>query len=91
MKNYQKNIKFIEQKTANHGRPCHAYLNKLVVQYNNTYQHSISRKRISADYSDLTEETETNVKVSTLKVNDGVKIPNYKNIFGRAYTKSWSR
>ena len=66
-------------------------MNKLVVQYNNTYQHSISRKRISADYSDLTEEIETNVKVSTLKVNDGVKIPNYKNIFGRAYTKSWSR
>ena len=77
--------------TANLGKPCHAYLNKLVVLYNNTYQHSISRKRISADYSDLTEEIETNVKVSTLKVNDGVKIPNYKNIFWTAYTQSWSR
>ena len=77
--------------TVNYGKFCHAYLNKFVVQYNNTYQHSISRNPISTDYFELTEETETNVKAFTLKVNDGVKITKCKNIFEKAYTESWSR
>ena len=47
--------------TVNYGKFCHAYLNKFVVQYNNTYQHSISRNPISTDYFELTEETETGI------------------------------
>ena len=77
--------------TVNYGKFCHAYLNKFVVQYNNTYQHSISRNPISADYFQLTEEIEINVKASTLKVNDGVKTTKCKSIFEKAYTESWSR
>ena len=76
---------------VNHGKFCHAYLNKFVVQYNNTYQHSISRNPISADYFQLTEEIEINVKASTLKVNDGFKTTKCKSIFEKAYTESWSR
>ena len=35
-------------------------MNKLVDQYNSTYDHSINNKPINADYSALTEKIETN-------------------------------
>ena len=41
-------------------------LNKLVYQYNNTYNYSINKKPIYADYSALTEKIETNSKVPKL-------------------------
>ena len=41
-------------------------LNKLVYQYNNTYNYSINKKPINADYSALTEKIETNSKVPKL-------------------------
>ena len=47
---------------ANDSKSCLPYLNKLVVQYNNTYHHSINKKPINADFSSLTEKTETNPK-----------------------------
>ena len=50
------------------------YLNKLADQYNNTYHYSINKKPINADYSGLTENTETNRKAPKLKVNDRVRI-----------------
>ena len=40
--------------TANDRKSYLPYLNKLVDQYCNTYTHSINKKRINADYSDLT-------------------------------------
>ena len=58
-----------------------SYLNKLIDQYNDTYDHSISKKPLDADYSALTENIETNHKVPKFKVNDRVRITKYKNIF----------
>ena len=66
-------------------------LNQLVDQYNNTFHHSINKKPISSDYSVLTEKIETNSKAPKFKVNDGVRITNYKNIFSKGYTENWSR
>ena len=39
----------------------------------------------------MTEKTGTNPKVPKFKVNDRVRITNYKNIFSEGYTKNWSR
>ena len=58
-----------------------SYLNKLVDKYNDTYDHSISKKPFDADYSALTEKIETNHKAPKFKVNDKVRITKYKNIF----------
>ena len=60
--------------TANDSKSYLPYLNKLVDQYNNTYHHSCNRKSVSADYSVLTEEIETNPKVPKFKVNDRARI-----------------
>ena len=59
-------------------------------QYNNTY-HSINKKSINADYSDLTEKFESNPKAPKFKVNDRVRITKNKNIFSKGYTENWSR
>ena len=37
-----------------------SHLNKLVDQYSNNYHHSISKRRIHADYSPLDEKNGTN-------------------------------
>ena len=63
-------------------------MNKLVDQYNNTYYHSVNKKTINADYSALTEKTETNSKAPKFKVNDRVRITKYKNIFSKSYTEN---
>ena len=65
------------------------YLNKLVGQYNNTYHHSINKKPIDADYSDLTENIEANPKAAKFKVNDSVRIIKYKDTFSKGYTENW--
>ena len=46
------------------------YLNKLVDKYNNTYHHYIVKKSIDADYSVLTEETESVHGAPKIKVGD---------------------
>ena len=66
-------------------------MNKLVDEYNNTYQYCISKKPIDADYSALTEETETNPKAPKFKVGDRFRTNKYKNIFSKVYTKNWSK
>ena len=76
---------------ADDGKSYLSYLNKLVDQYNNTYHHSINKKPSNANYSALTEETETNPKSPKFKVNDRVRITKYKNIFSEVYTNNWSR
>ena len=53
-----------------------SYFQKLEQQYNNTYHHSIKKKPINADYSALTEKTETNSKAPKSKTNDR---QNYKD------------
>ena len=54
--------------TAHDSKSYLRYLNKLVDQYNNTYRHSISKKPINADYSDLTEKIEHVIKLLNLKL-----------------------
>ena len=66
-------------------------MNILWDQYNNTYHHSINKKLINVDYSAFTETVESNVKASKFKVNNRVRITNYKNIFSKRYTENWSR
>ena len=77
--------------TANHSKSYFPYLNKLVDKYNNTYRYSINKKHINGDYSPLIEKIETNPKVPKFKVNNRVRITKYSNIFGKNYTKNWSR
>ena len=62
-------------------------MNKLVDQYNNTYHHSINKKPIHADYSALTQKSETNSKAPKSKVNYRVKITKYKNILVKVTLK----
>ena len=60
-------------------------MNKLVEQYNNTYHHSIKKNPINADYSALTEKIETNLKPPKFKIDDRVRITQYKNIFSNDF------
>ena len=51
--------------TVNDSKSYFPYLNKLD-QYNNTYNHSINKKPINADYSVSTENIESNPKAPKL-------------------------
>ena len=53
--------------TADNTKSYLPYLNKLVDQYHNTCHHSIKKKPINADYSALTENIESNLKLLNLK------------------------
>ena len=66
-------------------------INKLVDQYNNNYNRSIGKKPIDADYSALTEETESSHNAPKFEVGDRVGITKYKIIFSKSYTNNWSR
>ena len=77
--------------TANDSKYYLSYLIKLVDQYNNTYHHSVGKKPINADYSILTEKTETNHEAPKSRVNDRVKITKYKNVLSKDYTENQSR
>ena len=77
--------------TANDSKSYLCYLNKLLNQYNNTYNHSINKKPINADYSALTEKIETNLNSPKFKVNGRDRITKYNNIFSKGYTEIWSR
>ena len=39
----------------------------------------------------MSEKIETNPKARKFKVNDRVRITNYKNTFSKGYTENWSR
>ena len=80
--------KIYKKMTANDSKSYLLYLNKLVDQYNNIYQHSINKKPITADYSALTEKIERNLKTPKFKANDRVRITKYKNIFSKGYTEN---
>ena len=64
---------------------------QLVDQYNNTYHHSIGKKPIDVDYSDLTEKIESNPKAPKFKVDERARITTYKNIFSKGYPENWLR
>ena len=78
--------------TANDSKSYVSYLNKLADQYNNTYHHSIGKKKtVYADYSALTKYIEPICNALKLKVGDRVRITKYKNIFSEGYTDNRSR
>ena len=49
-------------------------MNKLVDQYNNTYQRSVDKKSVDADYSDSAQEIESVYKAPKLKFIFLVKV-----------------
>ena len=83
--------KIYKKMTATDSNFYFPYFNKFIDQYNNAYCHSINNKPVNADYSALTEKIQTNPKAPKFKVNDGVRITKYKNIFSKGYTENWSR
>ena len=64
--------------TANDGKSYLPNLKKLVDEYNNTYNHSINKKPINADYSALTEKLETNSKAPKFKLMIESKLQSIK-------------
>ena len=76
--------------TGNDSKFYLVYLNKLGDQCNNNYPHS-SKSPTNADYSVLSEKIETNSKAPKFKVNHGVRIIKYENIFSKGYTGRCSR
>ena len=73
---------------ANDSKSYLSYLDKLVDKYNNTYHHTINKKPINADCPALTENIETNHKAPKFKVNDRVRVTNYKNVSSKGYTEN---
>ena len=65
-----------------------SYLNKLVDEYSNTYHRSIRKNPVDADYSALTDETESSHKSPKFKVVDWARITRYKNVFSNNSTKN---
>ena len=66
-------------------------LDRLVDEYNYTYNLSIGRKPFLASYSVLAGQIETNHKAPKFKVGDRVRITKHKNICSKGYTKNWLR
>ena len=73
--------------TANDSISYLDYLEKLVDEYNNTYNRAIGKKFIHADYSALTQKNESSHKVPKFKVGDRVRVTKYKNIFSKIRRK----
>ena len=66
-----------------------SYLNKLLDQYNNTFNRSIGKKPIIADYSALTEKLRQILKLLILKLMI-VRVTKYKSILRKCYIENWS-
>ena len=62
-------------------------MNTLIDQYNNSSNRSINKNPINTYYSDLTEKLEINPKAPKFKVNNRVRITEYKNIFSKCCTE----
>ena len=78
--------KIYEKMTPNYHKSYLGYLNKLVEEYNISYQHSIGKNPIDADYSILSGKIETNSELSKFKVDDKVRKSKYKNGSSKSYT-----
>ena len=77
--------------TANNKESFLAYLNNLVDEYNNSYNHFICKNTTNTDCSVLTEKIKTNPKSSKFEVAVRVRFNKYKNIFSKGYTENWSK
>ena len=66
-------------------------LNDIVDEYNNTYHKTIKMKPIDVKSNSFAEyNEESSEKDPKFKVNDHVRISNYKNIFAKGYALHWS-
>ena len=74
--------------TANDSKYYLNYLNMLLDKYNNTYHCSTGKKLTDANYSALTEQTESNHKAPKFKVDDRVRITKEINISNKGYTEN---
>ena len=83
--------KIYRKMAANNSKSYLSYLNKLLDQYNNTYNHSVNKKSANADDSAQTKKIETNPKTRNFKINDSVRTTNYNKFFSKCYTENWSR
>ena len=83
--------KAYKRMTVNDSKSYLPYLNNLIEEFNNTYHYSIDKKPITADFSALSENIESNPKVPKFKVNDRVRITKHRNIFSKGYTENLSR
>ena len=64
--------KIYKKMTANNQKSYLGYLNKLVGEYNNTYNSSVPKKSVHADYFALSKEIETDPKSPTFTASDKV-------------------
>ena len=58
---------------------------------NNNVKYFIMCHKCFIHHSALTQKIETNPNALKFKVNDRVRIPNYKNAVSEVCTKNWSR
>ena len=66
-------------------------LDNIVDEYNNTYPRTIKMKPVDIkDNTYIDFNKEVNDKDPKFKVGDQVRISQYKNIFAKGYTPSWS-
>ena len=66
-------------------------LDDIVNKYNNTYHSTIKMKPVNVRSSTyINSSKEINAKDPKFKIEDVVKISNYKNIFAKGYAPNWS-
>ena len=66
-------------------------LDDIVNEYNNTYHRTIKMKAIDVkDNKYINSIKEVNDKDPNFRVDDHVRISEYKNIFAKGYTSNWS-
>ena len=66
-------------------------LDDIVNKYNNTYHSTIKMKPVNVRSNTyINSSKEINAKDPKYKIEDIVKISNYKNIFAKGYAPNWS-
>ena len=75
--------------TAKESKSYLCYLNKLLDQYKNAFDHPFGKKPINADYFSLSEKIGKNPEDPKFNVNNKVRITKYKHIFSKGYTENW--
>ena len=66
-------------------------LDDIVNKYNNTYHSTIKMKPVNVRSNTyINSSKEINAKDPKFKIEDIVKISNYKNIFAKGYAPNWS-
>ena len=82
--------KICKKMTPNSSKSYLSCQTKLIDKVNNTYQSSIGKNPINADYFALTEKIESIHKSPKIKFGDRFRITKYKNIFSKSQTKNLS-